>query len=455
MKIIIVGDGKVGYSLAESLSKENHDVTIIDRDLEALRKASDYLDVMCIHGNGLSANILIEAGVKTADILIAATSSDEMNMVCCLTGKKLGADHTIARIRDPEYAKELSLLRNELDLDLVINPEQATAREISRLLRFHSAMDVEPFAKGRVELVELQVTSDMPIINKDLMSIHDKVSSNILIGAVIRDNEVIIPNGSFVIKENDLLYVFGEPSSIFSFSRQIKKTPLKIKNVMIVGGGRIAYYLALNLRQFDMNVKIIEENMERCVELSELLPDCLIIKGDGTDYSLLQSENLCDMDAFISLTGHDEQNLIAALLAKQCGVKKVIAKTTRINYPSIIKNMGIDSVVNPKITTSNYITRYVRGLKNAQGNPVETLYSIIDGQAEALEFVVNHDARFLNVPIRKLKIKNDVIIGVIVRKNEIIIPHGDDVIKQGDRVIIITKNKQLSDLYDIIATGGI
>jgi len=455
MKIIIVGDGKVGYSLAESLSQENHDITIIDKNPEALKKASDYLDVMCIQGNGLSASILIEAGVKNADILIAATSSDEMNMVCCLTGKKLGAERTIARIRDPEYAKELSLLRDELDLDLVINPEQAAAREISRLLRFHSAMDIEIFAKGRVELVELKATENMPIIGMDLMTISRKISSNILIGAVIRDDEVIIPNGSFVVEEGDILYVLGEPSSVFNFSKQIKKCIPKIKNVMIVGGGRIAYYLAQNIRQYDMKVKIIEENMDRCVELSELLPDCLIIKGDGTDYALLQSENLSDMDAFVSLTGHDEENLIAALLAKQSGVKKVVAKITRINYPSIIKNMGIDCVVNPKIITSNSITRYVRGLTNAQGNPVETLYNIIGGQAEALEFIVHNNAKFLNVPLKNLKLKEGVLVAVIVRKNEIIIPHGDDVIKKGDKVIIITKNRHLTDLHEIIASGGI
>lgn len=455
MKIIIVGDGKVGYSLAESLSKENHDITIIDKNPEALKKASDYLDVMCIQGNGLSASILIEAGVKTADILIAATSSDEMNMVCCLTGKKLGAERTIARIRDPEYAKELSLLRDELDLDLVINPEQAAAREISRLLRFHSAMDIEVFAKGRVELVELKATEEMPIIDMDLMTISKKISSNILIGAVLRDNEVIIPNGSFVVRENDILYVLGEPTSVFNFSKQIKKYTPKIRNVMIVGGGRIAYYLAKNIRQYDMKVKIIEENMDRCVELSELLPDCLIIKGDGTDYSLLQSENLGDMDAFVSLTGHDEENLIAALLAKQSGVKKVIAKIARINYPAMIRNMGIDCVVNPKIITSNYITRYVRGLSNAQGNPVETLYSIIDGQAETLEFIVKKNEKFLNVPLKKLKLKEGVLVAVIVRRNDIIIPHGDDVIKQGDKVIIIAKNRQMSDLHEIIESGGI
>ncbi len=450
MKIIIIGDGKVGYSLAETLSKEDNDVTIIDKNPEALKKASEYLDVMCIKGNGVSTNILLEAGVKEADVLIAATTSDEMNMVCCLTGKKLGARHTIARIRDPEYANELSILRTELELDLVINPEQAAAREISRLLRFPSAADVEPFAKGRVELVEIKATQDMPIVGMQLKNISHRVSSDILIGAVLRGEQVIIPNGSFEIKEHDDLYIVGKPTNVFNFCKQNGKCTQKIKNVMVVGGGRMAYYLAQNLKQFDIKVKIIENNKERCIELSEILPDSLIIYGDGTDDSLLNSENLGDMDAFIALTGRDEENLICALLAKQYGVKKVISKITRINYPVIIKNMGIDNVLNPKLITTNYILRFVRGLKNALNNPVETVYKIIDGQAEVLEFAARNSAKFINVPLKKLRLAEGVIIASIARKNEIIIPHGNDMIKMGDSVIIISKGKQFSDLNEIV-----
>ncbi len=453
MKVIIIGDGKVGYSLAESLSKEDHDVTIIDKNPEALRKASEYLDVMCIRGNGVSAQTLIEAGVSKTDILIAVTSSDEMNMVCCLAGKKLGAARTIARIRDPEYATELSVLRDELELDLVINPEQAVAREIARLLRFPSAIDVEIFAKGRAELVEIRVTEGMPIVGTKLMNISKHFSQDILIGAVQRENEVIIPDGSFEIRENDLLYILGRPSNVFNFCKVAGKCSQKIKNVMVAGGGRIAYYLAKSLKNYDMKVKIIESSMERCVELSELLPDCLIIKGDGTDELLLNSESLCEMDAFVALTGHDEENLVASLIAKQCNVKKVIAKITRINYPEIIKNMGIDCVVNPKVVTSNHIIKYVRGLENAQGNPVETLYRIIEGHVEAIEFTVKNNSPYLNTPLKDLTIAKGTLVAVIVRKAEIIIPHGDDVIKLGDRVIIITKNRQLSDLDEIFVAG--
>jgi len=454
MKIIIIGDGKVGYSLAESLSKENNDVTIIDKDPEALKKASEFLDVMCIRGNGVSTSILMEAGVSAADLLIAATTSDEMNMVCCLTGKKLGADHIIARIRDPEYAGELSILKRDLGLDMVINPEQACANEIARVLSYPSAVNVESFSKGRVELVEIKVTAKMSIAGMKLQDIAGKVSSSVLIGAVQRADEVIIPKGNFQIMADDQIYVIGKPSNIFDFCVRIGIYAQKVRNVMIIGGGRIAYYLAGYLEEIGMKSKIIEIDRDRCLELSELLPSTLIINGDGSDETVLYSENLNDMDAFVSLTGRDEENLMAALFAKQNGVHKVVAKINRVNYTSVIKTLGIDSVLSPKQITANGIVRFVRGLKNALENPVETLYKIVDGRAEAVEFIANQSTKFLNVPLKDLRLVQGVLVAAIVRKNEIIIPHGKDVIKQGDSVILIVKDKQFSDFNDIIAPGG-
>ncbi len=454
MKIIIIGDGKVGYSLAESLSKENNDVTIIDKNPEALKKASEFLDVMCIRGNGVSTNILMDAGVREADLLIAATTSDEMNMVCCLTGKKLGADHTIARIRDPEYASELSILKGDLGLDMVINPEQACANEIARVLSYPSAVNVESFSKGRVELVEIRVTAQMAIAGMKLRDITGKISSSILIGAVQRDDEVFIPNGDFQILSNDQIYVIGKPSNIFDFCIRIGIYAQKVRTVMIIGGGRIAYYLAGYLEEIGMKSKIIEIDRDRCLELSELLPDTLIINGDGSDETILNSENLSDMDAFVSLTGRDEENLMAALFAKQSGVHKIVAKINRDNYASVIRNLGIDSVVSPKQTTANSIVRFVRGLKNAMGNPVETLYKIVGDRVEAVEFIAKQSTKFLNKPLKDLKLVQGVLAAAIVRKNEIIIPHGKDVIKQGDSVILIVKGKQFSDFNDIIAPGG-
>ncbi|HPT78478.1 MAG TPA: Trk system potassium transporter TrkA [Candidatus Atribacteria bacterium] len=453
MKIIIIGDGKLGYNLAENLSKENNDVTIIDKNPEALKKAGEYLDVMCIKGNGLSTQILLEAGIKEADLLIAATASDETNMVCCLTAKKLGAAHTIARIRDPQYADELDKLKADLDLDMVINPEQAVASEIARLIEFPPALNIETFSKGQVVMMEMKVTPDMSIVNMSLNNISKWTNAGILIGGVLRDGSVVIPNGDFVIKRNDTIYIVGQPSKVVQFCKRIGIHVQRIKNVMVMGGGRIAYYLAKYLDEMDIRVKIIEIKRERCIELTELLPKALIVCGDGTDESLLHSENLTSMGAFVSVTDKDEENIIAALMAKQNGVQKVIAKINRANYTIAINNMGINSVVIPKLITANHILRYVRGLQNAMGDPVDALYRIMDGRVEAIEFTANEHTKFLDIPLKDLKIVKDILVASIVRKNEIIIPHGSDVIKADDKVILIAKDKKLTGLNDIVELG--
>lgn len=450
MKIIIIGDGKTGYSLAENLSKEDNDITIIDKNPEALKRADEFLDVKCIRGNGVSTKILTEAGINECDLLIAATASDEMNMVCCLTGKKLGARHTVARIRDPEYADELTLLKSELGLNLVFNPERAAAREIARMLRFPQAMNVEIFAKGRVEMIEVRVSETMPIAGMKLKDISPKMPS-ILIGAVLRENEAIIPKGDFEILPGDTIYIVGKPSNISGFLKYIGLYNQKVKNVMIIGGGRIAYYLANSLDEAGMRVKIIELDYDRCIELSELLPHAIIIHGDGSDETVLHSENLSDMGAFIALTGRDEDNFMAALLANQAGVPKVVAKINRLNYIGVIKKAGIDSVINPSLITTNIILRYVRGMKNALDNSLETLYRIVNNQAEAVEFSINEQADFLDIPIKKLKLVEGVLLAVLVRKNDVIIPHGNDVLKKGDSVIIISKDKKIYSLHDIMA----
>jgi len=444
MRIIIIGAGKVGYFLAENLCKENH-VTIIDRNSAALRKAEENLDVLCIKGSGVSTSVLLEAGVKQADLLIAVTSTDEINMVCCLTGKKLGAVQTIARIRDPEYAQELSLLKEELDLDMVINPEQAAADEIARSMNFSTAMNVESFAKGRVRLVEIKVTEDMPIAGMKINDIPSKFSSQILIGVIVRGDEILIPSGDYVIEEDDSIYVIGKSSNIYNFCKMLGKCPVKLKNVMIMGGGRIAIYLANLLTEMGMKVTILEIDKEKCIELSELLPEALIINGDGSDEELLQSENISDVDAFIAMTGMDEENLMSALIAKQNGAGKVIAKISRLNYAKVANNLGVDSVISPKLITSNQILTYV------SRNNVETLHRIIEGKAEIIEFIVDRKSKILNTKLKDLKLPHDVIIATIVRKNEIVIPHGNDLIKEGDRVIVIAKNKNVSQLKDIIA----
>lgn len=448
MKILIVGDGKIGYTLAENLSNEEHDVTIVDKDAEALQKAHDKLDVMCVKGSGVSVSVLLEAGVREADILLAATSSDELNMVCALTGKKLGAKRTVARIRDPEYANELSMLKNELDLDMIINPEQAAALEIAKLIQFPSAINVESFAKGRVRLVEIKITEDVPIIGMPLKKITSKVSSSVLIGAIERNGDVFIPNGESEVKLNDTIYVVGNTFNTFNFCKMMGKCTLKIRRVMIVGGGRIGYYLAKNILQMGIKVKIIEMNKERCLELSELLPEAIIIHGDGTVLDFLESENLEHMDAFIALTGRDEDNLILALLARQAGVQKIISKVARLNSDDLVRILDVDSIIIPRLITTNHILQYVRGLKNAKTTSIEALYKTINGQAEILEFMVRQERWYLNKPLKELKLIKNALIAAIVRKNEIIIPHGNDALRLNDRIILVTQSLSLDNLDD-------
>jgi len=443
MRIVIIGSGKVGYYLAESLSKENNDVVLIDKDAEALKKAEDNLNVMCIRGNGVSTNVLLEADVGSADLLIAVTESDEINMVCCLTGKKLGARQTVARIRDPDYAQELSLIKEQLGVDLVINPERATADEIARSISLSSAINIESFARGRVKMVEVKVTSGMSIVGKKLRDIANTVLSSVLIGIVVRDGEVSIPNGSFEIKEGDILYVLGKPSSVYNFCKLSGKYPERLKNIMILGGGRITYYLTKLLDDMGMKVKIIEIDKKRCLELSELLPHNLIINGDGTDEELLLSENIKEMDVFIAATGMDEENLLSSLIAKQNGVKKVIAKISRINYVSIVKNLGIDGIISPKLIIANTILKFVTGSK------LESIFRIIEGQAEVIEFIADEHSKVVNTSLKHLRLSKDIIIATIIRKNEVLIPHGSDQIKEGDRVIVITKNKNINNLDDL------
>ena len=451
MKIIIIGAGKVGYNLAENLVDEGNDVIVIDKNLHALEKTEDNLDVMCIKGNGVSASVLIEAGVDTADLLIAVTGSDEVNMVCCLTAKKLGVRQTIARVRDPEYADELSLIKDQLGLDFVINPEYAAAEEIARTLGFSSAINVERFASGRVRMVELKVTSDMGIIGKKIKEIDRDTSSSVLIGVIVRDEDVIVPDGDAVIKENDMIYVIGKASSIYNFCKLCGKHPHRIKNVMIVGGGRITFYLYKLLTSMGMKVKIIEIDKERCFELSDMLPNALIINSDGTEEEVLHAENIGNMDAFIAVTGIDEENLMSSLLAKRMGVTKIITKLSRTNYLNIVRDLELDCVISPKLITTNQILKYARG------KSLESLLRIVEGKVEILEFIVNDTSKLVNKPLKDLDIADNTIIATIVRKHEVVVPHGNDIIRKGDRVIVITKEKNIADLSELenAIIGGI
>lgn len=452
MNIIIIGGGKVGYTIAEHLAKEDHDITIIDNNEEVLKKADDTLDVMCIRGNGAKKSVLLEAGVETADVLIAVTSWDEINMVCCLVAKKVCDVQTIARIRDPEYYEEFSDLQQNLGIDLVINPEHAAALETANILQFPSAMNVEPFWGGRVRLVEFRVQEDGLLDGKRLSQLGGKWPDNTLVLAVERNQEIYIPRGEFRFHAGDRLFVMGQIRSLTEMFRMMRRYVQRVNSVMIVGGGRSAYYLAKIIGKLNISVKIIESSHEKCQHLSEELSQAMIIEGDGTDRDLLEAENMEDVDAFITMTGRDEENLVTALYAVERGVDKVIAMMSRVNLSFIINKLGLESIVSPKLITAGHIIGYVRGLQNSTGSIVESLYKIADGKAEIISFVAIKGAKsILNIPLRELRLKREVLIACIQHGSRVIVPHGNEQIQEGDKVLVVTKDDtRILSLNDII-----
>lgn len=452
MKIIIIGTGKVGFSLAEQLLNEKHDITIVDTQDSALHRATDALDIMSVKGNGVSTDTLREAGAEDADLLVAATNSDEVNMVCCLTAKHLGAKYTIARIRNLEYNLGLHELKKNMGIDMVINPENATAVEISRLLRFPSAANIETFCRGRVELMGFRLQEGDFLVNQPLHALSAQVKQlSLLVCAVDRDGEVTIPNGSFVPQVGDKLYLIGRPTSLDQFFRLLGRYSPKVKTVFIVGGGKISVYLTAILEKMKMRVKIVELSEKRCRLVSEMMPRTTVICGDGTDQELLESERMSAADAFVALTDRDEDNLIISLYAMQQGMHKVVTKCNRQNYTGIARAVGLDSVISPKLITAAQILQLVRGMQNSQGSVMNTLYRIADGKTEAMEFTVGPSTRHLNVPLRDLHLHKGILIAVIMRDGEIIIPEGSSCIQEGDSVIIISRDRPILDLNDIYA----
>jgi trk system potassium uptake protein len=451
MKIVIVGSGNVGYHLADLLVNEGHDIVVIDNHTETLRKLIETLDIIGVYGDGSFYDVQMEADVPNADLLIAVTQRDEVNLLCCLLAKKLGAGRTIARVRNPNYSKQLYMLKDELGLSMSINPELAAAREISRILKFPSALKIDTLAKGIAELVQFKLYPDNPLVNKDLHSISNKYAHNILISAVERDNDVYMPTGSYILKAEDKVHIIGKSQDITKFFKSINKFVPKSKHILIVGGGHISFHLARQIIAMGMKVKIIENNNKRCEELCELLPKADIIHGDGTDQDLLMAEKLAGADSFIALTESDEANLFVSMFAKSQNVPKVITKINRTNYMDTMQQLGIDCVISQQFITSNTIARYVRSMQNTVGNSVETLYKIINDKAEAIEFIAKDTTKQINMPLHELKLKDNLLIAALVRKGKLIIPDGNDKIKIKDNVIVVTTNKKLNDLNDIFA----
>ncbi|MDW7683808.1 MAG: Trk system potassium transporter TrkA [Bacillota bacterium] len=448
MKVVIIGAGKVGSQLVESLLNEKHDVIVIDSSQEVINQLNDNFDVLAIKGNGVSSSLLNKVECGDADLLIAVTDSDEANIVSCITAKKLGVKSAIARVRDPEYVMELEFMRKNLEIDYIINPELATAHEIMRLLLNTHGSYSEDFAKGRVRISEIQVSSTSDLVEKQIKDIN--IPQSVIITAIARNGNVIVPNGSDYIYSKDTLYLLGERACVDSFARgagaQIVSN--KIRNVLISGGGKTAYYLAKELEKININVKIIEQNEERCRELAERLNHTLVLHGDGTDISLLKAEKVEGMDAFVSVTGFDEENILVALLAKQLGAKKVIAKVSRSSYTSLVETIGIDNAVIPKLITARDILRLIRGGK------IISMSLLIGGRAEVLEIIPHEGTPIINKPLKEIGIPQGVIIGAIFRKGKIIIPNGESIITSTDRVIVFTLENHMEIVNRLFCAKG-
>jgi len=451
MKIVVVGNGKIGATLIRQLADEKHDIVVVDNDPEALRRTTDALDVMGVEGNGASYSVLREAGADKADLVIAVTSEDELNMLCCIVAKKLGARHTIARVRNPEYDSQMFFLRDELGLSMSINPESACAAEIFRLLRTSSALMVEPFAKGKAELVEIRIKEDSPIAGLSLMQLQRQYLSTVLVCAVQRGEEVVIPNGSFVLAAGDRITIVGAPGEITRFFQRIGVIQRKVRSVLIVGGSRMAYYLARQLTAVDMRVTIIEREEERCRELCELLPEARVVLGDGTDQDVLLEEGLESCDAFVSLTGMDEENLIVAMFAATKGVNRVVAKVNSTTYADMLRPMGLETVVSPSGVTAARIVGYVRGMQHSVGSSMESLHKMVDDRVEALEFRVQKGESFLGISLKDLKLKPEMLLACIVRNGHAFIPGGATALQADDTVIVVAGGGRLHSLSEILA----
>ncbi len=450
MKIILIGLGKIGYAIASQMVGEAHDLTIVDRSAAALEKANSMLDAMCVEGNGAGASVLLSAGVREADLVISVTASDEVNLVCALMAKKLGAKHTIARVRNPEYFRDASILRREIGLDMIINPEYAAAQELARILRVPAAFGVESFARGAVVLIGFTVRENDGIAGTSLIEYNKSHPNNLLLCAARRGDEVIVPNGNFVPQVGDKVYAIGTPSETLRVFRSMGRDVAPIRTLSLLGGGRISIYLAWALEAMGTHISIVERDEEKCLALAEKLPKASIIHGDATDRDLLESENIYDADALVTLTGRDEENLLMALAAKDRGVPKTIAKVSRPNYSTLVQNLGIDAVISPKDVAAAVISRYVRALANSQGSVVESLYKLLGGEVEAVEFTASAATHLLDTPLRELRFKPGILVAAIIHEGRASVPSGASRISEGDRVVVVAKSLFLQDLNDIL-----
>ena len=450
LKIIIVGCGKVGANLVDQLSKEGHDITVIDKKAEKIQDITNIYDVMGLVGNGASYSTQMEAGIEETDLIIAVTDSDELNLLCCTVAKRVGKCAAIARVRTPDYSEETGYLREQLGLALIINPELEAAREVARILYLPTALEVNSFAHGQAELVKFKVPEGNLLNGLSLAYLGKNITNDILICAVERNGEVYMPNGDFVLQSGDVVSFVSERHIARDFLKQIGLATRQVKDTMIIGASKAAYYLAKELLNMGISVKIIEKEKENCESLSVKLPKAIIINGDGTDPDILKEEGIETVQSFIPLTGIDEENIMLTLYAKQVSKAKVLTKINRVNYKQVINNLDLGSLVYPKYITSEAIIAYVRAKKNSMGSNIETLYHMFDSRVEAIEFIVEENSKVSGVPIKDLKLKKDVLISFINHNGHIIIPTGNDEIEDGDTVMIVTKNTGFTGIDDIV-----
>lgn len=453
MDIIIVGCGKVGQTLAVQLNNDGNNITVIDLSAAKVNEVISRHDIMGVVGNGATHLIQQEAGIKKADLLIAVTGSDELNLLCCLIAKKEGNCQTIARVRNPQYSREASFLKDELGLAMIINPEFASAAEIARILRFPSAIKIDTFAKGRVELIKFRLPEGSPIIDMAVKEVIAKLKCDVLICTIERSGEAYIANGDFVFQEKDVISVVASPRKANDFFNKIKYKMRSVRDVMIVGGGEITHYLADMLLRSDIAVKVIEKDLKTCEEMCTTLPDVTVINGDAVDQEILLEEGLENADSFVALTNLDEENILLSLFAKNKSKGKLITKINRIDFDEVVNQLDLDTIIYPKHLTAESIVRYVRAMKNTIGSNVETLYSVIKDKVEAAEFIVKEKSPIVGIPLSELKFKKNVLVAAILRDRKVIIPRGHDVFMPGDAVVIVSEIMALHDITDVLKKG--
>ncbi len=448
MKILVIGVGKVGETLVKNLTKENHDIIVIDLNSSAINKVVNRYDIKGMIGSGIERDVLMECGVSSADIVISCTSRDEVNVLTCVLAKKLGAKYTVARVRDPNLFKEMGNIREVLGIDMAFNPEYRTAVEISQVLKFPSAKNVESFARGKALMLEFLLTENNPLVGKSLMDIAG-FGFKILFGAVERGDDIIIPRGDFVLQANDSVHIIATESEITAFCKKLKIFKPRAKSVFIIGGGKIGYYLAKELCATGIDVKIVEKDKEKCLSLSQGLPKVAVLCADGTDQTVLEEENLKGSDAVVTLTGMDESNVIISLYAMQQNVGKVITKIDRENVSQMVNLLGLGTVVSPKEVIANHILRFVRARLATSPQGIKALYRLNE-KVEVVEFTVTEDFEGKNIPLKELKIEKSMLIGGIVRGNNFILPMGDSELQIGDRVIVVVNAQKINELSDIL-----